>query len=305
MKTRAKGRNVSGIVLLDKPLHITSNTALQRVKRLFQASKAGHTGSLDPLASGLLPICLGEATKVSGFLLDTDKRYRAVCQLGVTTTTGDREGQILRTRPLADIDRSRLDHVLADFIGVIEQIPPMFSALKQHGQPLYKLAQRGLTVERAPRSVHIHSIDLIAWQPDQFEVEVSCSKGTYIRTLAEDIGERLGCGAHLSALRRTGVGGFDASRMVDFERLQALAEQGLEVLDEVLIPMQAALAHWPEVNLSDDAAFYLSQGQAVFVPRTPGAGWVKLFTGNQRFLGLGQVLQDGRVAPKRLVASGE
>ena len=304
MKTRAKGRNVSGIVLLDKPLHITSNAALQRVKRLFQASKAGHTGSLDPLASGLLPICLGEATKVSGFLLDTDKRYRAVCQLGVTTTTGDREGQILQTRPLADIDRPRLDQVLAGFIGAIEQVPPMFSALKQHGQPLYKLAQRGLTVERAPRSVHIHGIDLVTWQADQFEIEVSCSKGTYIRTLAEDIGERLGCGAHLSALRRTGVGGLDASRMVNFEELQALAEQGLGVLDEqVLIPMQAALAHWPEVNVSDDAAFYLSQGQAVFVPRTPGAGWVTLFADNQRFLGLGQVLQDGRVAPKRLVAS--
>ncbi len=301
MNQRVPRRDVHGILLLDKPVNITSNSALQTVKRLYQARKAGHTGSLDPLASGLLPICLGEATKVSGFLLDTDKRYHAICKLGVTTTTGDAEGTILETRVPGPVTSAQLAAVLAEFVGEIEQLPPMHSAIKQHGQPLYKLAHRGLTVPRATRAVHIHKLNLLRQQDDLLELEVHCSKGTYIRTLAEDIGARLGCGAHLVGLRRTGVGAFDEANMISLEQLQTLAAEGHDRLDSLLLPMQTALTHWPEVNLSDDAAYYLCQGQAVFIPRTLHSGWVKLYGQNKRFLGLGEVQQDGRVAPKRLL----
>lgn len=282
---------------------MTSNAALQVVKRLYQARKAGHTGSLDPLASGLLPICLGEATKVSGFLLDTDKRYRAQCKLGITTTTADAEGTVVEVRAVHDIAR-RLDRVLSSFNGEIEQVPPMFSALKYQGRPLYKLAQRGFTVERKARRVAIYRLSLLRHQGDLLELEVHCSKGTYIRTLVEDIGARLGCGAYLSALRRIGVGDFDAAQMLSFKQLHELAAQGLECLDNALIPMQSALAHWPEVNLTEDAAVYLKQGQAVLVAAAPRSGWVKLYGHNQHFLGVGQILEDGRVAPKRLLNIG-
>lgn len=302
---KRRGRDVHGIVLLDKPVGITSNAALQTVKRLYQARKAGHTGSLDPLAGGLLPLCLGEATKLSTFLLDSDKRYIAQCRLGVTTSTSDAEGEVLETRPVENLSTARIEQVLAAFTGDIEQVPPMHSALKFHGQPLYKLAQRGVTVERAARRVHIYALRLLHYAGDTLDIEVHCSKGTYIRTLVEDIGARLGCGAHLAALKRTAVGGFDAARMVTLEQLRALAEQGLEHLDSVIIPMQAALNGFPDVRLSADAAFYLRRGQAVFVPRTAHTGWVKLFADDNRFLGVGQVLEDGRVAPKRLVMGNE
>lgn len=224
-RRREGERDVSGIVLLDKPAGITSNAALQTVKRLFRARKAGHTGSLDPLATGLLPICLGEATKLSGFLLDADKRYRTEIRLGVTTTTGDAEGETLRVREVADLDRARVAEAVARFTGEIEQIPPMHSALKRNGMPLYKLARQGIEVERAPRPVVIHALELVRCEADRIELDVRCSKGTYIRVLAEDIGEALGCGAHVGALRRTGVGGFDAGRMVALETLRAVAEQ--------------------------------------------------------------------------------
>ena len=293
-----------GILLLDKPVNITSNAALQIVKRLFQARKAGHTGSLDPFASGLLPICLGEATKIAGFLLDTDKRYRALCKLGITTRTGDTEGDILEVRPVGLISRERLKEVLASFTGEIEQVPPMFSAIKQQGQPLYKLARRGISVERQARRVTIHKLLLLNHSEDLVEIEVHCSKGTYIRTLAEDIGETLGCGAHLQALRRIGLGDFQESEMVSSDHLNVLAASGMTQLDAVLMPMQVALADWPEVNLTDDAAHYLCQGQVVSVAGNPGSGWVKLYAPEGRFLGLGEVLQDGRVAPKRLLHSG-
>ena len=302
-KMRRSGqRNVNGIVLLDKPLGMTSNAALQAVKRLYRAKKAGHTGSLDPLASGLLPLCFGGATKVSAFLLEADKRYRVTIKLGVKTTTGDAEGEIIASRAVEGIDTDRLQAVLRRFTGAIEQIPPMHSAIKHQGQPLYKLARKGIEVERQARPVMIHELRLLGGEGDVLDIDVACSKGTYIRTLAEDIGEALGVGAHVSVLRRTTTGPFVSEQMVTEEQLQAAAAEGFAALDRLLLPMEAALEQWPEVCLSDDLAFYLRQGQAVFVPRAPTQGWVRLRTADKGFLGMGRVLDDGRVAPKRLIS---
>lgn len=303
-RRRNRGRNVDGVLLLDKPTGMTSNAALQIVKRLFNANKAGHTGSLDPLATGMLPICLGEATKISGFLLSADKEYRAVCKLGVTTDSGDADGEVRETRPLTDIDAARVQEVLESFLGQGQQTPPMHSAIKRDGQPLYKLARQGIEVEREPRDIVIHSLDLLRLEGDELELDVRCTKGTYIRVLAEDIGEALGCGAHVAALRRTGVGALDEYPMYTLESLQELAEtSGTHALDERLIPMESTLPDWPEVRLSEDASFYLCQGQPVFVPQLKDRGWVRLYAGNERFLGLGTVLDDGRVAPKRLLSN--
>jgi tRNA pseudouridine55 synthase len=300
--TRRSGlREVNGIVLLDKPLGITSNAALQAVKRLYRAKKAGHTGSLDPLASGLLPLCFGDATKVSPFLLEADKHYQVAIKLGVKTTTGDAEGEIIDTRAVNGIDPAELRAVLRRFTGPIEQVPPMHSAIKHKGQPLYKLAHQGIEVERQARPVVVHELRLTACEGDVLEIEVACSKGTYIRTLAEDIGEALGVGAHVIVLRRTATGPFRAEQMVSMAQLEEAAAAGFETLDSFLLPIETALENWPDVCLSDDLAFYLRQGQAVFVPRAPTQGWVKLRTADQRFLGVGRVLDDGRVAPKRLI----
>jgi tRNA pseudouridine55 synthase len=302
-KMRRSGlRNVNGIVLLDKPLGMSSNAALQAVKRLYRAKKAGHTGSLDPLASGLLPLCFGDATKVSAFLLEADKRYRVTIKLGVRTTTGDAEGEIVASRDVDGIDTDGLQMVLRRFTGPIEQIPPMHSAIKHQGQPLYKLARKGIEVERRARAVMIHELRLLGVAGDELDIEVGCSKGTYIRTLAEDIGEALGVGAHVTVLRRTATGPFVSEQMVTAEQLQAAAAEGFAAVDRLLLPMEAALEQWPEVCLSDDLAFYLRQGQAVFVPRAPTQGWVRLRTADQGFLGMGRVLDDGRVAPKRLIS---
>jgi len=301
MKRRNSLRDVNGIVLLDKPLGMTSNAALQTVKRLFRAKKAGHTGSLDPLASGLLPLCFGGATKISAFLLDADKRYRVIVQLGVKTSTGDAEGEVLSRKVVDPIDAHTLQTVLQGFMGPIQQIPPMHSAIKHQGQPLYKLAHRGIEVERQARSVVVHELKLLAAEGDRLSLEIACSKGTYIRTLAEDIGEALGVGGHVAQLRRIGAGPFDAEQMVTLAQLEAAAEVGLESLEGFLLPIEAALDQWPEVCLSDDLARYVRQGQAVFVPRAPTQGLVKLRTADQRFLGVGHVLDDGRVAPKRLI----
>jgi tRNA pseudouridine55 synthase len=301
-RRRNRGRNVNGVLLLDKPVGITSNAALQIVKRLFNANKAGHTGSLDPLATGLLPLCLGEATKISGFLLSADKAYRAVCKLGVVTDSGDADGKIRETRPVGQIALARVQEVLESFLGKISQIPPMHSALKRDGVPLYKLAHQGIVVEREPREITIHELTLVRFEEDELEIDVRCSKGTYIRTLAEDIGEALGCGAHVSALRRTGFGALDDFEMHSLESLETVYEQeGVAGLDKLLRPMESMLPDWPEVQLSADASFYLSQGQAVFVPQVKDRGWVRLYGLEKRFLGLGTVLDDGRVAPKRLI----
>ncbi|MEK7322933.1 MAG: tRNA pseudouridine(55) synthase TruB [Pseudomonadota bacterium] len=299
---RRKLRDVHGIVLLDKPVGITSNGALQMVKRLFQARKAGHTGSLDPLASGLLPLCFGSATKMSAFLLESDKEYQVTVKLGEKTTTGDAEGEVISRRNAGAVSDAAIAAVLPRYTGTIQQIPPMHSAIKQNGQPLYKLAHQGIEVERQPREVTIYDLRLLRRDGDALDLTVSCSKGTYIRTLAEDIGETLGVGAHVSALRRTAAGPFQADQMVGMGTLQAAAEQDLATLDSFLLPMDAALEQWPDVCLSEDMAYFLRQGQPVFVPKAPTSGWVKLRTADRRFLGVGCVLEDGRVAPKRLVS---
>ncbi len=299
-----KGRNVQGIVLLDKPIGLSSNEALQAVKRLFNARKAGHTGSLDKLASGLLPICLGEATKVSSFLLNADKHYRATFKLGVKTTTGDAEGEVLQTRPVEGVDDERVTRVLSGFIGEIEQIPPMHSAIKYKGQPLYKLAHQGIEVERQPRHVTVHSLDLLGFEGDELKVDVRCSKGTYIRTLAEDVGEALGCGAHVSELRRIGAGPYDAGKTWSLDELRKMAEEGEDVLDTALLATESAVEHWPNVKLTDDVAYYVRQGQPVMVPHAPTRGWVRLSAATQGFLGVGEVLDDGRIAPRRLINIG-
>jgi len=301
-RRRPKGRNVNGVLLLDKPLEMSSNLALQIVKRLFNANKAGHTGSLDPLATGLLPICFGEATKASGFLLDADKHYQVRCKLGEKTATGDAEGEVIERRPVEGIDAERLEAAFERFRGEIEQIPPMYSAVKHQGQRLYDLARQGIEVAREPRRIVIHSLTLTGLELPYFDIDVRCTKGTYVRTLAEDIGEVLGCGAHVTQLRRLGVGPYDATGMVTLDRLKALAEgEDFAALDAYICPTESALVQWPEVRLSPDAAFYLKQGQAVVVPHAPTNGWVRLYAPDQCFLGMGQILDDGRVAPKRMM----
>jgi len=302
-RRRQHGRDVSGILLLDKPLGLTSNEALQRVKRLYHARKAGHTGSLDPLAEGLLPLCFGEATKLSAYLLDADKHYWVRVRLGVSTATGDAEGEVVQTRPVEGVSRARLEAVIGGFVGEIQQLPPMYSALKFQGQRLYKLAREGVEVPRQPRAVTIHAIALGAQTDDEFEMTVHCSKGTYVRTLAEDIGEALGCGAHVSGLRRTGVGPYGVEGMVTLPQIEQAAEAGDAALDGLLLPLDSAVGHWPEVRLSADAAYYLKLGQPVLVPKAPTAGWVRLYDLRGDFLGVGQIEDDGKVAPRRLMCA--
>lgn len=299
---KSRGRKVNGILLLDKPVGITSNAALQEVKRLLYAAKAGHTGNLDPLASGMLPICLGEATKLSAYLLDADKVYTGTCKLGVRTSTADAEGEIVEEREVPALDEAQVEAVLERFRGEIEQIPPMHSAIKQNGQPLYKLARQGIEVERKPRQVTIHELKILRLEGDEIELYVHCSKGTYIRALVEDIGEALGCGAHLSQLRRTRVGPFLEEGMVSLETLRDEAEDGPETLDQYLLPMDHALGNYPEVTLTESSLFYVKQGQAVQVPQAPTDGWVRLFDNAGGFVGVGAVLDDGRIAPKRLIS---
>lgn len=298
---RSRGRAVSGILLLDKPSGVRSNAALQRIKWLFQARKAGHTGSLDSLASGLLPICLGEATKLSGFLLEADKRYRSRFRLGATTTTGDADGEIIEQRASGGVTRAAVLEALAAFTGEVSQIPPMYSALKHQGKRLYELAYQGVEVAREPRTVQVRAFDLLEFGEGWIEVEVLCSKGTYVRTLAEDVGAMLGCGAHVAMLRRTQVGPFQGAQMLDMDTLEAHAERGLDALDACLLPLDLALQDRPDVELEANSAFYLQQGQAVLVPRAPTAGLVRLYSTQRRFLGVGEVLDDGRVAPRRLL----
>jgi tRNA pseudouridine55 synthase len=297
-----RGRAVHGILLLDKPSGLTSNQALQTVKRLFDARKAGHTGSLDPMATGLLPICLGEATKVSAFLLDADKRYRFTIRLGERTDSGDADGSLLETRPVEGIGEGAIEEALAGLRGEIEQVPPMHSAVKRGGRPLYEYARRGEEVPREARRTRIHRLDFIHRCGTDVTLEVHCAKGTYVRTLAEDIGEALGCGAHIVALRRTGAGPFVDPEMVTLEALRRRAERdGPRALDALLHPVDAALGDWPSVEVSADVADFLRQGQPVQVPRAPAHGLVRLYERGGGFLGMGRIHDDGRVGPKRLM----
>lgn len=303
-RRRHSGRPITGILLLDKPLGLSSNDALQRVKRYYRAAKAGHTGSLDPLATGLLPCCLGDSTKFSAFLLDADKRYRVRVKLGEITTTGDAEGEVIAQASVDHVTEARLREVLAGFLGSIAQLPPMFSAVKHQGQRLYELARQGLEVERQPRPIEIHTLDLLAFALPEIELDVHCSKGTYVRTLAEDIGRELGCGAYVTALRRTGVGPYTEPDVtfVTGEQIAALAEaEDFAALDALLLPLDSALGHCPALKLSADTAFYLGQGQAVLVPQAPTAGLVRLYDPSAHFLGVGEIRDDGKVQPKRLI----
>jgi tRNA pseudouridine55 synthase len=295
--------NINGILLLDKPLEMTSNGVLQRVKRLFAAKKAGHTGSLDPLASGMLPICFGEATKLCQFLLDSDKYYRVTAKLGERTSTGDAEGEVIATADVVDITSERVEAMLQKFLGPIEQIPPMYSAVKFQGQPLYKLARRGIEIERQPRTVTIHSLSLLASDETTFELDVHCTKGTYIRTLVDDIGLALGCGAHVAALRRIAVAPYQDCKMITLAELEALKEQeGAVALRQHLLPIESSVQGFPAVHLSTAATFYLRMGQPVMASHVKTNGLIKIFSDSGEFMGIGEMLDDGRVTPKRLLA---
>lgn len=299
-----KGRDISGIVVVDKPSGHSSNHVLQQVKRLFDAKKAGHTGSLDPLASGVLPICLGEATKISGYLLDADKQYAVTCRLGITTDSGDADGEVLAEQPVPDFDEAQLQEILQRFLGEQDQVPPMFSALKYQGQPLYKLARKGIEVERKARRIRIYDIDLLDCSHDSFTLSVRCSKGTYIRTLVEDISHALGTGGHVIMLRRTAVAGYTLSDAVTLEQLSETREQGdMAALDEQLEAAENALPDWPAINLDEQDSKSLSFGQSIQIEQDFECANVRLFDQNEKFMGLGEMTPDGVVKPKRLFVS--
>jgi len=303
-RRRVQGREIDGILLLDKPTGLSSNQALQTVKRLYRARKAGHTGSLDPLATGMLPICFGQATKISSFLLASDKRYRAVGRLGEATDTGDAEGEVIRRCAAADIDEFRLEKALARFRGEIEQTPPMYSALKHNGERLYEIARRGESVERPARRVVIHALTLKSFHDNHFELDVHCSKGTYIRSLVEDIAKSLDSCAHVTALRRTAVAPFEKdAAMATLEQLEATVEKGLEALDALLLPVDSGLAHWPETSVPQALADRLLRGQPVSLETPPVDGLVRVYAPGRRFLGIGSATA-GRLAPKRLFTRG-
>lgn len=291
---RPPRRCVNGVLLLDKPLGLSSNAALQTARRLYNAAKAGHTGTLDPLATGLLPLCFGEATKFAGELLEADKAYAATIRLGITTDSADAEGQVLVTRPV-EVTQTQVEAVLRRFCGEIMQLPPMYSALKRDGKPLYEYARQGITLERTPRRVIIHAIELRDLLGDVLRLSVDCSKGTYIRTLAEDVGEALGCGAHLAALRRTRIGSLQVSQAVTLADLEACEQR-----DALLSPTDALLDSLPRAELDDADAHRLCQGQAV---RWNGpAGRWRAYTGSA-FLGLCELGADGWLSPRRLIVT--
>ena len=298
---RRKVRNISGIVVLDKANGLSSNAALQEVKRLYEANKAGHAGSLDPLATGVLPVCLGEATKVSQFLLDSDKRYRARIKLGIRTDTGDSEGSIIERNAGISVSRKAIERALTKFKGEVEQVPPMHSAIKMNGVPLYKLARKGIAVEREPRLVTLYQVCLVEFVNSELELEISCSKGTYIRTIADDLGQELGCGAHVIELRRTQAGVFTEKDSISSEELALEKEnRGLDKIDQFLIPMDRAIQDLPEVNLPSITASHVKNGQAVLVRHLPKNGLVRMYE-DEQFIGIGSIDDDGKVAPKRLI----
>jgi tRNA pseudouridine55 synthase len=287
--------DVSGIILLDKRLGVSSNQALQEVRRLFNANKAGHTGSLDPLATGLLPLCFGEATKVSALMLDDDKRYQVTIKLGVMTDTGDSEGQIVAEMPVPDFSESQLLDCLQHFTGEIDQVPPMYSALKHQGKKLYELAREGKTVDRPARRITIYAIELLAFDSQQISLDVRCSKGTYIRSLAEDIGHYLGSCGTVTALRRTASGQFN---LADAFTIEQLREMDLATLYASRLPVDIPLSHIPAVSVNDDQVLSIKQGQQIDLNSTE-LGTVRIYS-QQCFLGLGEMLINGKLAPKKL-----
>ncbi|WP_191601070.1 tRNA pseudouridine(55) synthase TruB [Marinomonas algicola] len=304
---KTKWRTVNGIVLLNKPLGLSSNQALQRIRRLFRAEKAGHTGALDPLATGMLPLCFGEATKFSQFLLDSNKRYQTRISLGVRTTTGDKEGDILTQEPVPSISDNDLEILLDRFRGDIEQIPPMYSALKHEGKPLYEYARQGIVIERKRRSVHISNLTVLERTDDSLTLDISCSKGTYIRTIGEDIGEALGCGGHLDSLHRVSSASYSPERMMSLDAFESLLETGgEEALDECLLPMDSAVDYLPAMSLSESQTRDILFGRAVSVDHVfLDLDLIRLFSEvDKRFLGLGSI-KGGLIKPHRLINTSE
>ncbi|HDR1061883.1 tRNA pseudouridine(55) synthase TruB [Pasteurella multocida] len=301
-KPRKRGRDINGVFLLDKPQGMSSNDIMQKVKRVFQANKAGHTGALDPLATGMLPICLGEATKFSQFLLDADKRYQVTAKLGERTDTSDAEGQVVETREV-QVDVQDILAALPYFRGELMQVPTMFSALKHQGKPLYEYARAGITVEREARPITIFDLQFIAYDAPYLTLEVHCSKGTYIRTLVDDLGEYLGCGAHVTVLRRTAVANYPVEAMMDWDTLQVLAaQQDLALLDQHLLPTDSAVSVLPALHLNQEQSKAISFGQRVkFDNPTQLTGQVRLFSDTQQFLGVALLDEHNVIRPQRLI----
>ena len=301
-RPRKKGRDIHGVFLLDKPQGMSSNDILQKVKRIFQANKAGHTGALDPLATGMLPICLGEATKFSQFLLDSDKRYQVTAKLGERTDTSDAEGQVVETKAV-NVTESDIQQALAQFRGDILQVPTMFSALKHQGKPLYEYARAGITIEREARPITIFELKFIAYEAPFLTLEVHCSKGTYIRTLVDDLGEVLGCGAHVTVLRRLAVADYPIAAMMSYTDLQHMAEnQPLEVLDQLLLPMDTAVSTLPKINLNEQQTKSVGFGQRVKFENVEQIyGLVRLFSNTAQFLGVAEITADNVIRPNRMI----
>ncbi|WP_318487357.1 tRNA pseudouridine(55) synthase TruB [Photobacterium leiognathi] len=311
MARRRKGRPINGVILVDKPTGISSNDTLQKVKRIFFAQKAGHTGALDPLATGMLPICFGEATKFSQFLLDSDKCYRVIAKLGERTDTSDSDGEVVETREVK-VDRGQLERCIAKFRGTTDQIPSMYSALKYKGRKLYEYAREGVEVPRESRKITVYSVDLLRFENNEVEMELHVSKGTYIRTIVDDLGEMLGCGAHVIMLRRTGVSNFPYERMVTIEQLQAMLDNAKAndvepgtVLDPLLLPTDTAVQDLPEVNILPAIAVHVLNGNPVQAGRVPAEGTlVRITVGQEReFIGVGVIDAKGMLAPKRVMAN--
>jgi len=311
MAKRRKGRAINGVLLLDKPYEMSSNHALQKVKRLYFAQKAGHTGALDPLATGMLPICLGEGTKFSQFLLDTDKTYQVTAKLGIRTTTSDIDGEIVAEKPV-NVSAEQLATALDAFRGKTQQVPSMYSALKYQGQPLYKYAREGIEVPRESREITVFNLELLRFEGDEVDLDIHVSKGTYIRTIVDDLGELLGCGAHVANLRRSAVGDYPIEKMVTMEQLEELLVEAqekelvpAELLDPLLLPMNTACGDIPSVFIDDMSANFLRHGNPVQAANAPLDGLVQVYIGNDKadgeFIGVGIIDADGMLAPKRIV----
>ncbi|KJG58504.1 tRNA pseudouridine synthase B [Photobacterium kishitanii] len=311
MARRRKGRPINGVILVDKPTGISSNDTLQKVKRIFFAQKAGHTGALDPLATGMLPLCFGEATKFSQFLLDSDKRYRVVAKLGERTDTSDSDGEVVETRAV-NVERDQLEACIDSFRGTTDQIPSMYSALKYQGRKLYEYAREGISIPRESRKITVYSVELLRFDNNEVEMELHVSKGTYIRTIVDDLGEMLGCGAHVTYLRRTGVSNFPYERMVTIEQLQAMLDQAKAdkiepgtVLDALLLPTDTAVQDLPEVNISAELAVHVLHGNPVSAEVVPAEGTLVRITVGEaaEFIGVGTIDAKGMLAPKRVMAN--